>query len=287
MNQKIFVCSDIHGFYTPLKTALKAKGFDEKNPDHILMVLGDYEDRGQEAVKLFKFLLKLQKKGRLMAISGNHEDLILRLVSEIMREGKTYNSAHYSNGTIGTLAQFANDPEITRKFNQWEMLSETERQKVYDSIKPYLDFIHTTVNYYEIGKYIFTHGWIPFSSKDQNMYHSRKKVESFKDWRKLPDWSPMWDSARWLGYPTAVECSYFEPGKIIVCGHWHSSEWNAIQDNSEPYPTKKNGVDWQHVFRPAITDKFIAIDACTAYSGIVNVLVFEKVSENELILLDN
>ena len=161
MSQKIFVCSDIHGFYTPLKAALKEKGFDEKNPDHILMVLGDYEDRGQEAVKLFKFLLKLQKKGRLMAIRGNHEDLILKLVSEIMREGKTYNTAHYSNGTIGTLAQFANDPEITRKFNEWETLSESETACLgsalaaavgigdFESIKAAVDSVVKTKKTYE------------------------------------------------------------------------------------------------------------------------------------------
>lgn len=286
MNQKIFVCSDIHGFYGPLTKALKAKGFDKKNPDHILMVLGDVFDRGGEAVKLFKFLTKLQKQGRLIYIIGNHELLLRKLISEVVREGCTYEPAHYSNGTVGTLAQFADDKEITRKLDRWEFLNSSERQKLYKSLKPVLDFTYSAINYYEVGKYIFVHGWIPFKSNDDDMYHSNKRVSYYKGWRDLPDNDRAWEEATWLGFCTAFKSRCFEPDKTIVCGHWHcSAYWGDILHERKPFP-KKNRPDWLKSFEPAITDEFIAVDACTAYSGIVNVLVFEKTSENQLILLD-
>lgn len=286
MSQKIFVCSDIHGFYEELKTGLRKKGFNENNPEHILMVLGDVFDRGHEAVKLFNFLTKLQKKNRLMYVIGNHEFLLRKLVNEIMREGITYNSAHYTNGTIGTLAQFANDSEITRKFNYWEILSQSEREKLYEAIKPVLDFTYTAVNYYEIDKYIFVHGWIPFHSKDKIMYHARKQVGPKPDWRNIPSNDHAWEEATWLGYPTAMDCDFYEPNKIIVVGHWDVREYRYKTGEITSmggYPLVENDFN---KFLPVFTDNFIALDACTAVSHIVNVIVFEKTDDEQFVLLD-
>ena len=49
---RYYVVSDVHGFYTPLVTALKCTGFFEDTEPHKLLVLGDLFDRGSEAVKL-------------------------------------------------------------------------------------------------------------------------------------------------------------------------------------------------------------------------------------------
>ena len=43
-----FVCSDIHGFYKEWMKSLKEAGFNKNNPEHILIVLGDVFDRGNE-----------------------------------------------------------------------------------------------------------------------------------------------------------------------------------------------------------------------------------------------
>lgn len=64
-------------------------------------------------------------------------------------------------------------------------------------------------------------------------------------------------------------------GKTIVCGHWHCSwGWSHIKQDRKEFP-QKNQVDWKKSFEPFIDDGIIAIDACTAYSGLCNVIVIE------------
>jgi hypothetical protein len=58
------------------------------------------------------------------------------------------------------------------------------------------------------------------------------------------------------------------PDKTVVFGHWHcSTGWAKAEGCSE--------FDEDAKFEPYYGDGFIAIDACTAHSGKVNVLVLE------------
>ena len=63
---KYFLFSDIHGRnLTELKDKLFEVGFDENNPNHILVSLGDLFDRGNDSYNLLKYinmLLKLIKQ---------------------------------------------------------------------------------------------------------------------------------------------------------------------------------------------------------------------------------
>lgn len=62
----------------------------------------------------------------------------------------------------------------------------------------------------------------------------------------------------------------YEPNKIIVCGYWHCSAlWH------EQYPEHYEAFGEMSNFKPFITDKMIALDACTAYSKKVNVVVLD------------
>ena len=49
---RYYVTADIHGFYTPLITALTKAGFFADSAPHKLVILGDLFDRGKEALKL-------------------------------------------------------------------------------------------------------------------------------------------------------------------------------------------------------------------------------------------
>ena len=61
-----------------------------------------------------------------------------------------------------------------------------------------------------------------------------------------------------------------EPGKTIVCGHWHCSYGHAsIQgkgDESGPFAD----------YSPYYNEGIIAIDACTVISRKVNCIVLEE-----------
>ena len=283
-NKKYFAVSDIHGYYAELTTALQSKGFDINNPNHILLSLGDEFDRGSGAVELLKFLQDLQKQNRLILIRWNHTCLMWDCLHEINVYKKPQGSHHYSNGTIGTIMQFTNDYNIIQKLNYWEKLNDSEMTIINNALSPWKDLVKNALNYFEIGNYIFVHGWIPFKSPTIDSYDN-KIMNYFEGWRDIPDYSPLWDAAVWAGFVTAYKNKCFEPNKTIVCGHWHcSAYWGDIVHKYKPFP-QKNRKNWQESFKPAITPEFIAIDACTAYSGLVNVLVFEEISQNNVILL--
>lgn len=54
---RYYVTADVHGFYTPLITALTKAGFFADSALHKLVILGDLFDRGKEALKRRLFYL--------------------------------------------------------------------------------------------------------------------------------------------------------------------------------------------------------------------------------------
>lgn len=69
---------------------------------------------------------------------------------------------------------------------------------------------------------------------------------------------------------------FVEPGKTIVCGHWHCSYGYAIDDMAKNGPF--DCIDEfgpTAIWEPYYGNGVIAIDRCTAYTGQVNVLVLE------------
>jgi serine/threonine protein phosphatase 1 len=251
---KYFVVSDVHSFFKELMDALNEKGFEIDNKEHKLVVCGDLFDRGDETVQLFEFVKELQNQDRLIYIRGNHEDLLVDCVQEI-RTGRIPRNHHFHNGTVKTICMLCGQ-------NEWIMYDTTWRDKICEVMQPVLDFIDDNcVNYAEVGDYIFVHGWIP----------SFSHLDDFRD-GDLSDWK----EARWLnGMDMWRNPANRVNGKKIVCGHWHCSwGWSHIRQERKEWP-QVNRKDWQKSFEPFIDDGIVAIDACTAYSGKVNVLVIE------------
>jgi serine/threonine protein phosphatase 1 len=65
---------DIHGCLTALTTLLT---FVAPAPDDRLITLGDYVDRGPDTRGVLDLLIDLHAKGRLIALRGNHEEMII------------------------------------------------------------------------------------------------------------------------------------------------------------------------------------------------------------------
>ena len=80
---KYFVTSDIHGFYTPFISALNEAGFDENDDNSKLIICGDLLDRGDEAVAVQDYILRLLRKDMVVLIKGNHESLIEAIQREL------------------------------------------------------------------------------------------------------------------------------------------------------------------------------------------------------------
>lgn len=242
---KFFVTSDIHSYYKELMIALNDAGFDEANEDHWLVVLGDCFDRGPDSTKVWKYLKDLPRK---VLIKGNHEQLLI----DCCKRGY-YLDHDVSNGTAQTIFHLGYGLDFD------EMCDYTLAK-----VRP---FINGMVNYLETQNYIFVHSWIPVINKDglPAHYTKNRKFEFNQDWRNASQKD--WDAATW-GNPFAMADCGFMPDKTVVFGHWHcSTGWAKAEGRSEFGDDAK--------FDPYYGGGFIAIDACTAHSRKVNVLVLE------------
>ena len=293
-----FISSDIHGFFDEWMKALEEAGFDKKNSNHILIVLGDIFDRGTQPLQIYKFLRNLPKKRRIL-VRGNHEQLLKDLVKRGFAE-----SHDYHNGTVDTIFQF-NGYHSEKDFNHLYFKELTEKGLIYGTteyqsfktkwrnrrknlmtnkiIKEILDWIDSDewCNYFETDHYIFVHSYIPlemfinFAKSEWNGYIVYDKPEEYReDWRDAMD--EEWDHAKW-GCPWEYEKRGLnKTGKTIVCGHWHTSDFfnNLLYQNE-----KSKHLDVR-VSNPIFkSDKYpglIGLDACTAATLKVNVLVIEE-----------
>ena len=250
---KLFCCSDIHSFYTPLIKALDEAGFDRNNPEHWLIVCGDAFDRGSESEEVLHFLMSLERK---ILVKGNHDLLLEDLC---MREFPY--SHDFSNGTTRTV----NDIGGAGEGYCFDKCCENTLNRT----AAYRAFL---VNYFETENYIFVHSWIPTIDHGSEVpWHLRDKAHEYmENWREAT--TKEWESAMW-GNPffKAID-GLNKTGKTIVFGHWHCSLGHLISSGGE---LSEFGPDacWD-VYKNEEW-KVIGIDKCTAHTGKVNVQVLE------------
>lgn len=250
--KKYFCSGDIHSFFDEWQMSLQNKGFDKNDPEHTVIICGDLFDRGPQTIECFEFVKKLAKENRLIYVRGNHEELLEMCIHSIKRRSKL-GSHHKSNGTIKTLSHFMN-------CNEYDILCNIFNFKQFDEVTNELfDFFDThLVNYFELGDKVFVHGWVPTTSDEEGhtIVHD--------NWR-----DGGWSDARWECGFDNWRCNLIPEGKTVVCGHWHTSYgWSKFRGRSEW------GSDAE--FTPFIDDGIIAVDGCTAYTHMVNVVVFDE-----------
>jgi hypothetical protein len=87
-----------------------------------------------------------------------------------------------------------------------------------------------------------------------------------------PEWRnadlSAWQKARWHNGIDLARRGIVVPDKQVVCGHWHCSYGHALEGNGEEFGVNAD-------YSPYYADGIIAIDACTAMSHKVNVLVID------------
>lgn len=232
---KIFAVSDVHGFFTEMKKALDDAGFDPQNPRHMLVNCGDAMDRGSQPREVIEFFNRLPNK---VLVTGNHELLMENAVRR-----KCFLSHDFHNGTAKTAYDFCKK-ENAGLMSHAQILGELRDDPEYQK------YMSLLVNYFETENYIFCHSWVPGGTEWR--YASQSK------WNKAM-WGNPFDIAAVVGNKT---------GKTIVHGHWHNSTgWWQKGIGSE--------FDEDACFDIVKHDGCIGLDACTAFSRKVNVLVIE------------
>ncbi len=207
-------------------------------------------DRGKEAKELQDFILQLMDADNLILIKGNHEDVYEDLVT--VDKGLPYEH-HVYNGTYDTALQLTGYEATWAQIQNYDFADAAKRTPYYEKIIP------SMIDYYETAHHIFVHGWIPCIAD------RRTGFSYYSDWRNVDAFE--WKRARWHNGMDAVQSCMEE--KTILCGHWHSSygHWNYEHKGSE------FGDDV--VFSPYYGKGIIALDACTAFSNQINVVVLE------------
>ena len=251
MSKKYFVVSDLHSYYTITKKCLEEKCWDDDNKEHILIVCGDAFDRGYETNKMFYFLLKLQEQDRLIYIKGNHDELMIDLCDEISYSRLSIQPYHISNGTLQSFFHLCGRCEGLHLRD----ISLKVRNK-------FCALYNNMLDYYELGKYIFVHGWIPTKQCDiwECEYGLIDGYKMIDDWKK-----GNWSDARWTNGFRAWQCDCCIKDKIIVCGHWHTSYAHYLFHGGSN--------DDNSMF---IDDGIIGLDATTCVSNMINVLVLNE-----------
>ena len=256
---KIFAVSDVHSFFTIMHNALKEKGFEENNPNHLLVVCGDAFDRGPESKEMLEYLMSLNN---VVLIRGNHEDLL----EEMFERG--YAQSHdMSNGTLKTVNDilYSQPDKLDGSRNGFEIVQEI--------VQPYMDRL---VNYFETKNYVFVHGYIPLKSNDDMPYYytRHRRFDYDPDWRNATEEG--WAQARWInGVEQANKGLLCD--KTVVVGHWHCSWGHMWADIREKGFLNATIDDYgpTAIWEPYYGEKIVAIDRCTAYTNMCNVLVIE------------
>ena len=292
--KKYFISSDIHSFFDEWQHALKKKGFDIDNPEHIIVLIGDIFDRGKKSLEVYNFIKSLPKERRIL-IRGNHEILLRDLCTR--RYAEIYD---YTNGTVDTIYQLNEWDDDKETHDYYKGLMELGEKYTYDSpeVKMYehnhgirnkryklysssimlevLNWIASDewVNYWETSNYIFVHSWIPvlkhYDWEKTRLLQMPVKTgpDTYReDWRNATDTE--WEDATW-GCPwQKAKENLNETGKTIVCGHWHTSDfYNHL--------TKQKKDVYNCPIFKSKKYKLIGLDACTAGSHKVNVLVLNE-----------
>ena len=251
---KYFVFSDIHGCINELLSALKTNGFDENNPNHHLLFLGDAFDKNREDYKTYLFLKEMVNKKKCIWVIGNHDVYLLNCL----------NSNEINNFCKNTIINIAKglDPDSNDPID-------TLKQEGVDEL------LNSCVDYFETKHYVFTHAMIPFDKKE-NKYDPNWRMSSKKTWDRFRNMNGM----------KCVLNGIKEKDKTIVCGHIGSYYGNItllnkdIKRDSKEFinlgnKVKKTAKEHMEYFAIYRGDGVIGIDCRCFDTGVVNLLLIE------------
>lgn len=213
---KYFVISDTHGHHSEALTALTKAGWDEKNKNHKLIVVGDITDRGSEVLTHLEWLKKLTDEEKAIVLKGNHDQFILGFLKN---KDQSFNWVHNGlNTTIDDLDHRTNsfqtyclmiDKEMnTETFLEWQRITAKSIQKEYPWLK---EWFENFPDYYETKNYIFTHGIVDWRVEDWHL-SQMQKYNCQQGWMSN-HWASPEDWLKFVNYT----------GKTIVVGHLNAS----------------------------------------------------------------
>ncbi|MCK5831903.1 MAG: serine/threonine protein phosphatase [Methylococcales bacterium] len=159
---RVYAVGDIHGGLNLLKKMMGAicdsEQIQPKKETVYLVFLGDYVDRGENSKQVVDYLLtKLPNQFKPVFIKGNHEDLLLKVITNKYKESEsTELNTWYFSGGINTIKSYMEDGN----------------GKDIRCIFPdeHISFFENLQLSFELGEYFFCHaGVFPGVALDQQV----------------------------------------------------------------------------------------------------------------------
>ena len=236
---RYFIFGDVHGKFLPLISALQDAGWDEKNPNHVLISLGDNFDRGPKNVEIYKFL----RRHNTLCIMGNHELFFYQYLLGL--DNGLWNCE--VNGMWWTLRDFSGRDIPATDYSH---LLPHLRYQIQERFLDLTSWLGTMPDGYKIGDYILTHAGFatnyPTHESDKSWYPCNAA--------KTPDFIKKYDG---------------HTGKFrFIFGHWHA--WRLTKEFIGIEDVKSCIFDYGN---------FIGLDACTNLTYRVNIYVIDSDKE--------
>jgi serine/threonine protein phosphatase 1 len=133
MSQRVIAIGDVHGCAIALRRLIE---LIRPEKDDTLIMLGDCVDRGPDSQDVIEQLLSLRKACRLIAILGNHEEMMLNYL-----DGRPQPDNWFECGGAETVESYRrNDPSAP-------------------PVAPeHVDYIRTWIDCFETDTHFFVHG---------------------------------------------------------------------------------------------------------------------------------
>jgi serine/threonine protein phosphatase 1 len=150
---RLYAIGDVHGRVDALDALLDAVRTDMASAEHaVLILLGDYVDRGPASRQVLDRLIEVQSDLRLESrfIRGNHDETMLRFVTEAS-VGPTW----CGFGGVETLQSYGvTAPLMNEDADGWEAAREAFAGAIPPAHVRFLQALEPCVDY---GDYFFTH----------------------------------------------------------------------------------------------------------------------------------
>lgn len=184
MSGRIVAIGDIHGCSAALDALLKEIAPTENDT---IVTLGDYVDRGPNSKGVVDTLIELRKKCNLVALQGNHEEMMLDVV---VRGQEPFRWLQY--GGVETLDSymFAGDMSVVPREHR--------------------EFFESMVDSYESEGHLFLH-----ANYEPNLPLDQHTVPTLR-WLKLTESTP---GPHFSGKKAIVGHTHDRGGEIFDIGH--------------------------------------------------------------------
>ncbi|NCB62558.1 MAG: serine/threonine protein phosphatase [Clostridia bacterium] len=199
-NRRILAVSDIHGNLPWFKALLEKA---EYGPDDILVLLGDYAEKGPESLATLRYVMELAERENVYCVTGNCDTLVLDLGwgggSGIMG----YLGCHPESLVFQMIAEggfdFGGEADLPRL-----------RDFLFERFPREMAFLAETPTILETEHYVFVHGGVP----------------SYEHMEKLNAWKCM-KNDNFLGQGHSFP-------KYCVVGHWPTTLYREGIPSCDP-----------------------------------------------------